>query len=170
MSILAQFALLISSIHCSTVFPEALAQKWMPRNWLWPNSFVFGLPHFLQTYCSQGLIVPVYRKHDKAFNLYVIIINIQLHINNQLPLAQCPLVYLKQLYLCPGRDGSTVLDDVPDHVVVMEDGSPSVDPETSDGLTSRVDVAESEANGCDKTADIVENPWKREQVISKEFQ
>ncbi len=55
MSILAQFAFLISSIHCSTVFPEALAQKWMPRNWLWPNSFVFGLPHFLQTYCSQGL-------------------------------------------------------------------------------------------------------------------
>ncbi len=52
----------------------------------------------------------------------------------------------------------------------MEDGSPSVDPETSDGLISRVDVAESEANGCDKTADIVENPWKREQVISKEFQ
>lgn len=110
-------------------------------------------------------IVPVYRKHDTVFNLYVIIINIQLHINNQLPLAQCPLVYLKQLYLSPGRDGSAVLDDVPDHVVVVEDGSPSVDPETSDGLTSRVDVAESEANGCDKTADIVANPRKKEHKL-----
>lgn len=110
-------------------------------------------------------IVPVYRKHDTVFNLYVTIISIQLHINNQLPLAQCPLVYLKQLYLCLSRDGSAVLDDVPDHVVVVEDGSPSVDPETSDGLTSRVDVAESEANGCDKTADIVANPWKREHKL-----
>lgn len=110
-------------------------------------------------------IVPVYRKHDTVFNLYVTIISIQLHINNQLPLAQCPLVYLKQLYLCPGRDSSAVLDNVPDHVVVVEDGSPSVDPETSDGLTSRVDVAESKANGCDKTADIVANPWKREHKL-----
>lgn len=47
----------------------------------------------------------------------------------------------------------------------MEDGSPSVDPETSDGLTSRVDVAESEANGCDKTADIVANPRKKEHKL-----
>lgn len=51
---LAHFALLISSIHCPTVFPEALAQKWTPRNWLWPNSFVFGLPHFWQRYCSES--------------------------------------------------------------------------------------------------------------------
>lgn len=81
----------------------------------------------------------------------------QMHINDQLPLAQCPLVYLKQLYPCPGGDGSAVLDDVPDHVIVAEDGSPSVDPETSDGLTRRVDVAESEANGCDKAANIEAN-------------
>ncbi len=39
---------LTSSSHCATVFPEAFAQKWTPRNWLWSNSLVFGWPHFWQ--------------------------------------------------------------------------------------------------------------------------
>ncbi len=43
--------LLTSSIHCATVFPDAFAQKWTPRNWLWPNSLVFGCPHFWQRNC-----------------------------------------------------------------------------------------------------------------------
>ncbi len=41
-----------SSSHWATVFPEACAQKWTPRNWLWPNSLVFGWPHFWQIKCS----------------------------------------------------------------------------------------------------------------------
>ncbi len=40
--------LFYSSIHCATVFPDAFAQKWTPRNWLWPNSLVLGCPHFWQ--------------------------------------------------------------------------------------------------------------------------
>ncbi len=43
---------LTSSSHCATVFPEAFSQKWTPRNWLWPNSLVFGWPHFWQNKCS----------------------------------------------------------------------------------------------------------------------
>ncbi len=47
----------------------------------------------------------------------------------------------------PGHDSRAIQDHIPDGTVVAEDGSPPVNLDSSDGLTSRVNAAESQADG-----------------------